>query len=155
MLGIKNNTKYQYSASVKKTCNGKRKLFCIHMSSNQSFVISKIYWRLTLVVCIHVKWTLFCLTVIQPSTKTSGKLSIDYIEWSEEQLKQIQLSPVHWGKLSITSSFWAIRKCKHLNIYINKMHVGICIQTVYYDKICNFLPLCFLKNITCVCVWNI
>lgn len=38
------------------------------------------------------------LTLIKPSLKASGKLSIDYIEWSEEQLHQIQISPIEWGK---------------------------------------------------------
>lgn len=60
---------------------------------------------------VDIRWKI-------PSLKASGKLSIDYIEWSEEQLHQIQISPIEW-EVKLNGSFfqqkgaleWSVLDC--------------------------------------------
>nr|XP_022294206.1 trafficking protein particle complex subunit 9-like [Crassostrea virginica] len=83
---------------------------------------------------VDVRWEI-------PSTKTSGKLSIDYIEWSDEQLRQIQLSPVHWD-VKLNGAFFPQKEAFRLSaLECLDVEASVAIDT---DESCNRSALLYI-----------
>ncbi|XP_062576163.1 trafficking protein particle complex subunit 9-like [Saccostrea cucullata] len=57
---------------------------------------------------VDIRWQM-------PSLKTGGKVSIDHIEWSEEQLNQIQISPIVW-EVKLNGAFFPLKESLDLSV---------------------------------------
>ncbi|XP_061177243.1 trafficking protein particle complex subunit 9-like isoform X2 [Saccostrea echinata] len=57
---------------------------------------------------VDIRWEM-------PSLKTCGKVSIDHIVWSDEQLNQIQISPIVW-EVKLNGAFFPTTKSLDLSV---------------------------------------